>query len=113
VDALDDDELERRVQGVRPEAPTKYEPPDFAAVHREHKRPGVTLALLHLEYLEQHPNGYRYTQFCEHYRRWLDRRRLSMRQVHRAGEKGFVDYAGQRPYLVDPRTGECTPVELF
>jgi transposase len=113
VDALDDDELERRVQGVRPEAPTKYDPPDFAAVHREHKRPGVTLALLHLEYLEQHPNGYRYTQFCEHYRRWLDRRRLSMRQVHRAGEKGFVDYAGQRPYLVDPRTGECTAVELF
>jgi hypothetical protein len=47
--------------------------PDFAAVHAEHKRPGVTLELLHLEYLEQHPGGYLYTQFCEYYRRWLKR----------------------------------------
>jgi transposase len=114
VEALDDTELEARVQGVRVETPVaKRELPDFAAVHREHMRPSVTLELLHLEYLEQHPDGYRYTQFCELYRRWLERRRLSMRQVHRAGEKSFVDYAGQRPHLVDPKTGECTPVELF
>jgi len=79
----------------------------------EHKRPGVTLELLHLEYLEQHPGGYHYTQFCEYYRRWLKRRRLSMRQIHRAGEKLFVDYAGQRPQIVDPATGEVTEVELF
>ena len=82
-------------------------------MHREHKRPGVTLELLHLEYLEKHPNGYRYTQFCELYRRWLKRRKLTMRQVHRAVAKAFVDYSGQRPYLVDPKTGECTAVELF
>jgi len=114
VEALDDVELEARVHGVRVEAPVpKREVPDFAAVHREHMRPSVTLELLHLEYLEKHPNGYRYTQFCELYRRWLARRRLSMRQVHRAGEKSFVDYAGQRPYLTNPQTGECTPVELF
>jgi transposase len=113
VDTLDDGELERRVQGIRAELPIKHEIPDFAEVHREHARPGVTLALLHLEYFAKHPDGYRYTQFCEHYRRWLDRRRLSMRQLHRAGEKGFVDYAGQRPYLVDLRSGECTAVELF
>jgi transposase len=114
VDALDDAELETRVQGVRAEPPVaKRELPDFAVVHREHMRPSVTLELLHLEYLELHPAGYRYTQFCELYRRWLGRRRLSMRQVHRAGEKAFVDYSGQRPHLVDPKTGECTPVELF
>lgn len=113
AEALDDRELEQRVQGVRAEAPVKHAAPDFAAVHREHARPGVTLALLHVEYIEAHPDGYRYTQFCELYRRWLGRRRLSMRQVHRAGEKCFVDYSGQRPHLVDPRTGECTAVELF
>jgi transposase len=114
VEALDDRELEARVHGVRVEAPTtKHELPDFAAAHREHARPGVTLELLHLEYLAAHPDGYRYSQFCELYRRWLARRRLSMRQVHRAGEKCFVDYAGQRPYLVDRETGECTAVELF
>ena len=49
-------------------------------------------------------DGYRYTQFCEIYRRWLTRRGLSMRQIHRAGEKCFVDYAGQKPRLIEPAT---------
>ena len=58
----------------------------------------MTRELLHLEYLEQHPDGYRwYTQFCECYRRWLQRRRLTMRQIHHAGDKCFVDYAGTKP----------------
>src|SRR5439155_20643072 len=47
------------------------------------------------------------------YRRWLGRRRLTMRQVHRGGAKGFVDYAGKKPCLTDPATGERIPVELF
>jgi transposase len=87
--------------------------PDCAYLHTERRKPGVTLQLLHVEYLEQHPDGYRYTQFCDIYRAWLRRRRLSMRQVHRAGEKGFVDYAGKRPGRTDPATGAWTPVELF
>ncbi|MCC7380975.1 MAG: IS21 family transposase [Deltaproteobacteria bacterium] len=73
----------------------------------------MTLELLHLEYLEQHPSGYRYTQFCEHYRAWLKKQRLTMRQVHVAGEKLFVDYSGKKPHLVDPQTGEVREVELF
>jgi transposase len=111
--ALSDEALDGRLY----RAPAGADPgrflPDFAAVHAEHKRPGVTLELLHLEYLEQHSDGYLYTQFCEYYRRGLTRRRLSMRQIHRAGEKLFVDYAGQRPQIVDPGTGEVTAVELF
>jgi transposase len=87
--------------------------PDCAYLHIERRKAGVTLQLLHVEYLEQHPDGYRYTQFCEVYRQWLRRRRLSMRQVHRAGEKSFVDYAGKTPCLTDPQTGARTPVELF
>ncbi len=87
--------------------------PDCVAIHRERRRKGVTLQLLHLEYLERHPDGYRYTQFCEHYRRWARRQKVSMRQVHRAGEKVFVDYAGQKPHWVDPRTGEIHEAELF
>ena len=52
--------------------PQELQPvPDCAALHAERRKPGVTLELLHLEYLEQHPDGYRYTQFCELYRRWL------------------------------------------
>ncbi len=97
-----------------PTPPTHHRAvPDFASLHTERRKPGVTLELLHLEYLEQHPDGYRYTQFCEFYRRWLQRRGLSMRQVHRAGEKCFVDYAGQKPRIIDPATGEVIAVELF
>jgi len=66
--------------------------PEFEYLHAERRKPGVTLELLHLEYLEKQPDGYRYTQFCEHYRAWLKKRGLTMRQEHRAGEKLFVDY---------------------
>ena len=72
----------------------------------------MTLQLLHHD-LEQHALGDQYTRFCDFYRDWLARRRLSMRQVHKAGEKRFVDFAGMQPSLVDPRTGEVTKVELF
>src|SRR5438876_833877 len=113
VDTLSDEVLQARVYGP-PTPPTHHRAvPDGAYLHAERRKPGVTLELLHLEYLEQHPDGYRYTQFCEIYRRSLKRRGLSMRQVHRAGEKCFVDYAGQKPRLIDPATGEVIEVELF
>jgi transposase len=113
VEALSDDALEVRLYGP-PRAASRDRPvPNCAYLHTERKKPGVTLELLHLEYLEQHPTGYRYTRFCDLYRQWLRRHRLSMRQEHRAGEKVFVDYAGQQPHLVDPRTGDVIDVELF
>lgn len=88
-------------------------PPDFARIHQELKRTGVTLQLLWVEYLQAHPGGYRYTQFCELYRRFARKLHPIMRQVHRAGEKVFVDFSGKRPDIVDPKTGEVHPVELF
>jgi transposase len=87
--------------------------PDMAWVHQELKRPGVTLQRLHLEYLQQHPDGYRYSQFCRHYHEWTRALAPTMRQVHRAGEKAFVDFSGKKPVIVDPTTGELVPVELF
>ena len=87
--------------------------PEWTQLHQELKKPGVTLALLWTEYRAQHPNGYAYSQFCERYRRWARALKPSMRQVHRAGEKLFVDFSGKRPHLVDPSTGELLVVELF
>src|SRR5262245_15640744 len=102
VDALSDEALEARVYGP-PTPPTHHRPvPDCAYLHAERRKPGVTLELLHLEYLEQHPAGYRYTRFCELYRRWLGRRGLSMRQVHHAGDKLFVDLARNPPSWTRP-----------
>ncbi len=114
VEALHDAELERRLYGGRKHArgPGRLLP-DGAWMHAELRRAGVTLELLHLEYLREHPDGYRYTAFCDHYRKWLDRRGLVMRQQHKAGDKTFVDYSGSKPHIVDPTTGEVDELELF
>lgn len=111
IEGFDDVELERRLYPSTGE--TRREPPNCAQLDVELRQKGVTLQLLHLEYLEQQPDGYRYTQFCEYYRRWKKQRAVVMRQVHRAGEKLFVDYSGDGPEFVNPRTGEVIRCELF
>jgi transposase len=108
-----DDALEARLYGPKITGRGARPLPDPAWIHTELRRAGVTLELLHLEYLEQHPDGYRYSAFCAHYREWLDEQRRSMRQVHKAGEKLFVDYSGKRPEIVESATGIVRPVELF
>ncbi len=110
--ALDDLALERLLYG-RSAAGGQRPLPDPAWIHAELRRSGVTLELLHIEYLERHPDGYRLTAFCDHYRRWRKKVRPSMRQIHRAGEKLFVDYSGKKPEIIDPATGEVIIVELF
>jgi transposase len=114
IQALSDEALEERLYGPRGGKRRGRAPlPNPAHLHVELRRPGVTLQLLHLEYLERHPNGYRYTTFCGHYSAWVAKRSPSMRQVHHGGDKLFVDYSGNKPHLVDPQTGEVTEVELF
>lgn len=113
VEGLSDQALEELLYGPpRPPSKGRAEP-DLLYVHTELRRPGVTLELLHLEYLREHPEGYRYTAYCDRYRAWQKRLGLWMRQVHRGGEKAFVDYSGKRPSFIDPATGECVVVEFF
>ena len=88
--------------------------PDWAAVHRELKRKHVTLQILWDEYIEQHPDGYRYSRFCELYRGWAARLSVTMRQTHAGGDKLFVDYAGDTvPVIVDRLTGKTRPAQIF
>ena len=87
--------------------------PDWAHLHGELKRKGVTLSLLWVEYRQAHPDGYGYSQFCAQYRTWAKRLKPSMRQTHRAGEKLFVDYAGQTVPVVDPQSGEIRQAQIF
>lgn len=110
---MDEAALEKQVFPSAPPTGTPRPLPDVAYIHQELRLPGVTLQLLWHEYLENHPEGYRYTQLCERYRRWQAKLRPTMRQVHRAGEKSFVDFSGKRPHLVDRHTGEIVEVELF
>jgi transposase len=79
-----------------------YATPDFAHLHQELKRRGVTLQLLWEEYRAAHgEHAYRYSQFCEHYRLYRGRLARSMRQVHLAGEKLFIDYSGDTVEVID------------
>jgi len=113
-DALDDAALEARLF-ARPVhlAGRERALPTWSEVHQDLKRPGVTLHLVWSEYRAVHPTGYAYSQFCERYRRWARTLKPSMRQVHRAGEKLFVDFSGTRPSLIDATTGALVLAELF
>lgn len=107
------DELARRFN-KKFAAPPQKRLPNFAYIHAELARTGVTLQLLWEEYRSTDPeDALSYSQFTYHYRQHQASLRLSMRQTHRPGEKAFVDFSGKRPHYIDPQTGEHVAVELF
>jgi len=112
-DGIDETALERRLFPQVSLKGRQFAQPDWAVVHGELKRPGVTLSLLWEEYRGRHPDGYGYSAFCEHYGVWSARLSPVMRQRHTAGERMFVDYSGTRMALTDPATGAEHPVEIF
>ena len=112
-DELSDDQLERLLFPP-PTLPDDARPvPDWPTVYTELKRKNVTKFLLWEEYLGVHPNGYNYSWFCQHYRLWLGKRDVSMRQNHRAGERLFIDYTGHTIPIVDRATGEIKECQIF
>jgi len=112
--ALSESELEAQLFPPAPKVPLSERPePDWAALHTEMRRPGVTLMLLWQEYRASHPHGFAYSWFCEHYRAWVGRLDLVMRQEHRAAEKLFVDYAGQTVAITDRHSGEPRHAAIF
>jgi len=113
-DGLDETALEallypspdRTFQGIRRYIPFEY-------IHKELRRKGVTLQLLWDEYKEANLDGYQYSQFCKLYREWEGKLDVTLRQEHRAGEKLFVDHAGQTVPITDRRTGKKTQAQIF
>ncbi|KAB2910166.1 MAG: IS21 family transposase [Hyphomicrobiaceae bacterium] len=113
-DDLGDDVLEARLYPPAKAMAADQRPqPDWARLHGELKRPGVTLQLLWEEHRAEHPTGYSRSRFCDLYRRWAARLTPTMRQTHVAGEKLFVDYAGSTIDVVDGATGEVHACQLF
>lgn len=110
---MDDADLERRLYPGAPTPPRRRREPDWAEVHQELRRKGMTLQLLWIEYKQRVADGYQYTQFVHHYRQWATRLDVVLRQEHRAGEKLFIDFAGQTLPITNPLTGATTPAELF
>jgi transposase len=93
--------------------PEKKEKIDFQKINQELKRKGVTLQLLWEEYKGVEPKAISYSQFCLLYRNWNKTQPCSMRQTHKAGDKAFVDYAGQTVKVIDPDTGEVREAQIF
>lgn len=111
---LSDTEIEQRLFPPSSSVSLDQRPtPDWQAVHAELRRKGVTMDLLWQEYKEANPDGFQYSWFCQHYRQWAGKLDLVMRHEHRAGEKLFVDYAGQTVEVIDPQTGEITEAQIF
>lgn len=102
VQGIDEAALERRLL-VAPERPRDHVQPDYGYLHQELRRKGMTLMLLWEEHRADYADRqtYGYTQFCENYRRFARQLKRSMRQIHRAGEKLFIDYAGPTIALTD------------
>ena len=88
-------------------------PIDFEVVHRELGRKGVTLSLLWMEGKERGEWQCSYGGFCRRYRQWKRQQSVSMRQVHKGGEKIFVDYCGMTVAVTHPITGEVTQAQIF
>ncbi len=113
-DGLDAATLEQRLFPPSPATgPVPHLAPDWSTVHHELKRKGVTLFLLWQEYKATTPEGFQYSWFCQAYRAWASKLSLVMRQSHRAGEKLFVDYAGQSIPIVNGQTGEVQEAALL
>ena len=111
---IDDAALERRLfPSIALAAEVARPLPDWNSVHKELKRRGVTLQLLWEEYRAEHGDGYCYSHFCERYREWLKTVSPTMRQTHAAGEKMFVDWAGDTVPVFDAMTGEERRAHIF
>lgn len=114
--ALGDAEIDARLFPPNASLALRARPqPDFAYIDEEmrrHRRVNLTLELLWHEHRERHPDGYGYAQFCKHYARWRGKQNYCMRQIHKGGEKLFVDYCDGLS-IVDTATGEMIKTQLF
>ncbi len=111
---ITDEALERRLYPPPASMAEDRRPqPDWARIHRELKRAGVTLQLLWEEHRAANPDGHGYSRFCELYQSWKRRLSPTMRQTHVAGERLFVDYAGTTLEVIDGTTGEVLSAQLF
>ena len=111
----DEDRLEAALFGGPPRArPAVLPMPDFAELHQQRQvHPHLTQQLLWEEYRQANPDGYRYSRFCELYKRWRRKQDVVLRQEHKAGEKLFVDWAGTTIPIYDPRGGPVQQAHLF
>lgn len=113
-DSLTDADLQRLLYTSASKKVEQGRPlPDFAEVHMDLRKKGVTKQLLWIEYKQTNSNGYEYTHFCNLYRIWKISADIVFHNEHKAGEKCFLDYAGPTVPIYDPDNGNVTHAQIF
>ena len=111
LNSLSDDELKKV---IFPEKfSDKKDDVDFAKINTELRRKNMTLMLLWQEELVNNPTLFNYSQFCHLYSQWSKKNKITMRQEHKAGERGFIDYAGTTVPIINHQTGELEHSQIF
>ena len=113
---MTDDDLDQRLFSTPEAAGTvadQRQQPEWLYIYKELRRRDVTLMLLWEEYRVGAPAGYGYSRFCDHYRQWLGRQKPTMRQIHVAGDKMFVDFAGRTQDISCSLTGKIRTAQIF
>ncbi len=110
---LDDEKLEAELYPSPGKTQKDKPAPNWSYIHQELRKKSVTRQLVWLEYKSEQPDGYQYTQFCHHYTQWKKTLHLPFRNTHQAGEKVFVDYAGQTVPIFDPNEVGVRYAEIF
>ena len=116
IGEIGEEELYRKLFPEQKAVPSKreYPIPDWEEVQKEKRQKGVTLQLLWQEYKGKCPEGYQYSQYCEHYQRWKKSRvEPSKHNEHTGGEQMQVDYAGLKIPVIHSETGEISQVSVF
>jgi transposase len=112
-EGMDDAKLQQILFPSREGVCNQGKLPNMGEIYKELSHKGVTLQQLWLEYKQSNPDGYQYSYFCDLYHQWAKKRDVTLRQVYRAGEKLFVDYAGQTIPFTDQITGQVQEAYLF
>lgn len=116
-DAMTDTELQRLMFSKENKVSPNKRIPDYAYIHKELLRNGVSKKLLWTEYMEDcRANGEEplmYSQFCYHIQQDEQKRRATMHINRKPGEQVEVDWAGASATVIDPDTGEIIKAYIF
>lgn len=110
---LDDKALAERLHTQPKGSSQRKAYPSWLAVHEQLKLPDITLELLWQEFRTSEPEGVSYAQFTRLYREWVNKQKLSMRQIHLPGDKCFVDFCGRTMPVTNPDTGAIKQAQVF
>lgn len=85
----------------------------FPSIEKHFKQKGVTIDLLWRQYWQEYPNNYGHTQFHGYFIAYIGRARPVMHLEHKAGDKMYIEFAGEKLSITDQQTGEVQYVEVF